>query len=114
MATRVKKTHTVNVNVRVKDLSIDQDDDGVNLEKEFVPEGAFTLSLDYPLSRNYIFTVKGPLTVKALCSMISTAYHKIYLQEDYYGVWGHTIDDLWIEELNINHETKTIEVFIGS
>ena len=72
--------------------------------------------IDYPLApdkaQKFQFTWKENRF--DLCRQICEAYHSIYEEKEKYGVWGHDIGDLVIEQLQIDTEKKTVELFIGS
>ena len=84
---------------------------------EILPEGTFTVTLDYPLDTKYKFPVKGPKTVEQLAKRVARAYEKIYESkesQDEWGVWGHDIDDLTICGFKVDLVKRKITVDIGS
>ena len=100
---------------RIKmDLRISSNIDSPFEGKEFLPKGEFKVILDYPLDKLYTFKVKGPLTAYDLALYIIKHYKKIYDQSEKYGVWGHDIDDLVVERLRVNLDTKIVAVDVGS
>jgi hypothetical protein len=66
-----------------------------------------TFHVDYPLSRpdrslaEYTFTRsrKNGWTLDNVVSAIRSIYRQIYKNAEKYGVWGHDISDLVIEEI---------------
>lgn len=53
-----------------------------------------------------------------LINEIVLAYRRIYEEEKEnpgkYGIWGHRIEDLWLEKATLDIETGNIELFVGS
>lgn len=94
-----------------------------------------TVKLDYPLTTPYEFKIYGATLVGEIVWLIAQAYVAIYEEElatatvaegfaapdslnrnktdGKYGIWGHGIEDLVVEEIAIN-DPYTISVFIGS
>ena len=96
-------------NLRIYDLMV------CALEKnEFVPNGEFTVVLTYPLEEKYEFKVWGSLTFYNLCVLVAKEYKKIYKKDMKYGVWGHRIEDLFIEKIKVNTDKNIINVYVGS
>lgn len=108
-------------------------EDGVAVS-DFKEPVSGTIVLDYPLTNPYKMAVDGVKTVGELMWLIGQAYLAVYETEDrtasmveawedpnivnrgksngYYGVWGHSMDELVLEEIEI--KDGKIEVFIGS
>lgn len=49
---------------------------------------------------------------------ITLAYRRIYEEEKEnpgkYGIWGHRIEDLWLERMILDIETGNVKLFVGS
>lgn len=81
------------------------------------PNKTYTLTIDYPLDKPAKFKIstgKNGLSFLSLLKRIGSLYKKVYENEDKYGVWGHVIDDLQLEGIDINHKKNTIDLYIGS
>lgn len=81
------------------------------------PNTTYSLEIDYPLGVPAIFEIKSGETgmgTNSLIGKICESYYKIYQNEEKYEIWGHCLGDLAIEGINVNHEKKTIELFVGS
>lgn len=89
-------------------------DDLINADEEFLPKGKFTATIDYPMSVEHTFTVEGPLSTIELAIRVAKEYNKVYCEPDKYGIWGHCIEDLVLEGMDIDLKKKTIEIFVGS
>ena len=79
----------------------------------------FDLVLDYPFggTREHHFPIKTGkkgMGLVALLGKIGKAYEKIYEDPDENDVFGHDIDDLQLEGIQVNHKTKKITLSIGS
>ena len=90
----------------------------------------------YPLSKEVLlrFQKEGGFTKRDLLKRIGEGYKKIYedeaeaspdpgtydnlynrrRSEGRYGIWGHYLEDLVIESMRYNSNTKTVQLFIGS
>lgn len=95
-------------------LSVAQLCEENTIADNFLPKGEFKVILDYPLGEDYVFTVKGPLSTYNLSVLIAQKYKEIYANPDKYSVWGHKMDDLYIEGLTVNLQKSTVEVDMGS
>lgn len=75
------------------------------------------VTINYPLKNPYTFTVKC-IVLNDLINEIVLAYRRIYEEEKEnpgkYGIWGHRIEDLWLEKATLDIETGNIELFVGS
>ena len=101
--------------------TIEEDQEDIQLP----PNETFVLTIDYPLSREALVEIetgeKG-LGSLGLLGRIAKAYKKIYEEEDgtseisigKYGIWGHDIEDLYIEYVIVDFEKKTIKLRMGS
>lgn len=73
--------------------------------------------INYPLTNKHIFTVKCN-TLNELINEIVLAYRRIYEEEKEnpgkYGIWGHRIEDLWLERMILDIETGNVKLFVGS
>jgi len=108
----MQKTRHSRLNLKVADLL-----DVKPVDQIFLTIGTFTVTLDYPLNKEYKFEVKGPLNAYDLCIHIVKEYQKIYKENEQggkWGIWGHSIDDLYIEGLRVNYEKKTVRIDMGS
>lgn len=84
----------------------------------FPEEISADLFLSYPLK----VVVKHSITFKSLYELITQirkAYKKIYKEEEKtskYGIWGHSIYDLFIEGISImeGKDKPIVRVYIGS
>jgi len=106
----MKGTRTVQTNYKVTDLLEEKKIKNTN----FLPEGKFTVRLDYPFTKECAFTISGPKTSKQLASAIARKYSEIYKNPGKWGIWGHGIDDLWIESLYVDLKELFITVEMGS
>lgn len=83
----------------------------------------YQLIIDYPLDKPAIYkihTSKTGMGMLALISKIGKLYEKTYEDEDAtedggrYGIWGHSIEDLCLEGITVDHKKKRITLSIGS
>ena len=76
--------------------------------------------IDYPLDPKKMQKVEFTWKENRfdLCRQICEAYHAIYEDDkkdpDKYGIWGHDIGDLVIEQIRVDAKNKKIELSIGS
>lgn len=72
---------------------------------------------DYPLKNPYTFTAKCSI-LHDLINEITLAYKGIYEEEKEnpgkYGIWGHRIEDLWLEKATLDIETGNVKILVGS
>lgn len=119
----MKKTQSITLFIPVTSLDAIWRGDSKKLPANKV----YQLIIDYPLSvpaRYKIKTGKKGMDILKLLTVIGKCYQKTYDVEDEtceseeeggcYGIWGHSIDDLCLEGISINHKTKKIKLFIGS
>lgn len=108
-----------------------------------IPEQNIYIAIDYPVRDTYTFhfvanTEKG-FTREFLIDCICTQYEKIYVEENAvckvssieermrkgglinrestngpYGIWGHDIEDLYLEGINYDANTQMVTLSIGS
>lgn len=75
------------------------------------------LVINYPFdwSHEFKLTRRGGWTMGQLITAIQDAYQKLYKTPVANGVWGHGINDLVIERINVHSDTeRTITLDIGS
>ena len=97
------------------------------------------VEFDYPLADSVMFDLVGPVTRMQLTDFICQTYHRIYEEENSatnpstieerqqhggllnreqtngpYGIWGHDIDDLWLEGIIYHSEQALVTLSIGS
>ena len=83
----------------------------------FLRRGKYTVIIDYPLDVEYKFVVSGPMTAYDVCVLVAKEYAKIYRSassQTKWGIWGHSIDDLTIGKLIVNHRKKVVTIEVGS
>ena len=75
------------------------------------------VTINYPLKNPYTFTVKC-IVLNDLINEIVLAYRRIYEEEKEnpgkYGIWGHRIEDLWLEKATLDIETGNVKILVGS
>lgn len=90
--------------------------DEIHTEREGLPATVRGL-IDYPLERPCLFTLnlgEEPWSVWEICCAFADQYARIYEQPEKYGVWGHDLTDLWIEQLLYFPEKQLIYPHVGS
>ncbi|MGL6096314.1 MAG: hypothetical protein ACRC7O_11025 [Fimbriiglobus sp.] len=93
-----------------------QDDDETSTESDGLPVTVRCL-LDYPLEVPVLFTIETgnePWDLWAICCAIADEYTRVYQTPEAYGIWGHDLTDLVIEELLYFPEERLIFPLIGS
>jgi hypothetical protein len=73
--------------------------------------------LDYPLEVPVLFTIEtrdGFWSVWDICIAIANQYARVYEQGSRYGVWGHDLTDLVIEDLLYYPDERLIHPHNGS
>jgi hypothetical protein len=110
----------IDVNVQVKELADFFDDfdkfSNSNLHAVLEKEYDFLeIELFYPLRKFLTIIVENPKKVSDILIPVALAYRDtIYASKDNeYGIWGHDIGDLWIEEVIIKDD-NTVDIYIGS
>ena len=107
-----------------------------NPDEIIISDEIITLRITYPLSVkvNYEREKKGGYSRKDLFEWIYQAYKKIYQEEEEevgdpgtyqmlhnrkesegrYGIWGHYMNDLYLEFIKYDPKTKIVHLAIGS
>ena len=105
------------VNIRICKYS---DDCAVSLfsnADDYLHNHTVDVVISYPLTNKHIFTVKCS-TLNELINEIVLAYKGIYEEEKEnpgkYGIWGHRIEDLWLEKATLDIETGNVKILVGS
>lgn len=107
------KLQTIHTDIRLTDCI----NMPVNQFKKLAANKDFELMLNYPLSKEFSFTIKTGkkgLDFQGLLKKIGQTYVKVYSNTKKYGVWGHGIEDLFIEAIHVDHEKNKIKVSMGS
>lgn len=109
----MKNKQKLNCDVRVTSIPYWKGEDIV------IPKNStYTLTVDYPFNKAGIFkfkTTKEPSGVIGLLQFIGKCYDKHYnnVEKDKNGYW-HGIEDLVIESILVDHQKKTIHLYVGS
>jgi hypothetical protein len=93
-----------------------QADDGFACEPEGLPLTVRGL-IDYPVEVPVLFQIetgRDPWSLWEICCAFADQYAKIYEQPKRYGVWGHDLNDLWIEGLVYYPKEQLIYPLMGS
>jgi len=94
-----------------------------------LPAREFNVLLDYPLSHRALITIKpfrtvskGPggkthqsderQTLGYVLWQLAQAYQRLYAEDEKWGIWGHSIDDLVFERVEMQDDV--IRVGVGS
>lgn len=84
----------------------------------FLPPGqCYQLTINYPLETQYnifIETTKNGMGLSQLLFEIGKAYKRIYESPKRYGVYGHSINDLYLEGIDVDHDKQIITLSVGS
>jgi len=81
------------------------------------PNIIYTLTISYPLDNPKTYQIKSGkngITFETLIEKICALYSEVYALPTLYGIWGHSINDLYIECISVNHKKKTIILGMGS
>jgi hypothetical protein len=73
--------------------------------------------IDYPLDKPVLFTIETgqePWSLWDVWTAFADQYGRIYEQPDRYGVWGHDMDDLWIERMFYYPDRRLVYPYVGS
>jgi hypothetical protein len=86
----------------------------VDGERKITRARKLTFVLDYPLAYDAVEvrSRKNGWTVADIVSVVQQIYRKIYKRPGYWGIWGHGISDLVIEQFEIKH--NNVRFHIGS
>lgn len=116
----IEKEHNMlpkGVQVRICDYS---NNSGIYISSEadyYLMNHTVNVTINYPLKNPYTFTVKCRI-LNELINEIVLAYRRIYEEEKEnpgkYGIWGHRIEDLWLERMILDIETGNVKLFVGS
>jgi hypothetical protein len=90
--------------------------DSLDIEKEGLPTTVRGL-IDYPLEVPCLFSIEvgnEPWSVWDICCEFADQYARIYEEPERFGVWGHDVTDLWIEQLLYYPEQQLIYPIMGS
>jgi hypothetical protein len=84
--------------------------------KEKINKKDIMIKFDYPISTPVImkFKSKDGFDLVKIINCIIEGYYKIYKDGDKYGIWGHSIDDLSIEEIRYCKDKNLITMCVGS
>lgn len=113
-----------------------------NQDEVVIPEGSIRINFDYPLDKGHVFEINSPagkgFTRGDLWEEIARRYQKIYLEEyqssylkpthftkrrgilnrettfGTYGIWGHDIHDLSLEEMIYSPTKECWELELAS
>lgn len=123
---KTPKRQSVPCNIQVETIL----DSSIRGDVFLRPNTEYKLTIDYPLSTPATVTIRSGrsgMGTNVLLDKICKAYLKIYESEDRflarygttdkespYGIWGHSISDLAIEGIDVNHVKKTIRLDVGS
>lgn len=105
------KSYQVNFSLGVGLEYGDSDGQSDSKTKVLSPNETYTLIIDYPLNKAYKKSFKSNsngTTLGDLVNFISKKYEEVYNNEEKYGVWGHDIDQLIIETINIDGDKITL------
>jgi hypothetical protein len=108
----------------------------LNYGYAFSPPIKGSIEISYPLKNPDVLNVENIKTTGELLWEIAQYYDKIYKEESetsgvknlfkdspilnreetfgVHGIYGHAIEDLFIEQINIDTETEIIQLFMGS
>jgi len=71
------------------------------------------VKITYPLGVDVYLKIKNCKTVGELLWDVSQAYIKIYKHPEKYRIWGHKMDDLYFERIEISRDGN-VELGMGS
>lgn len=108
----MKNTQTVKTNLKVEDIHYWGTGDF-----RLPANKVYTLVIDYPFEseRRYQIKTGGGMGLVNLFKHIGSAYNRTYADADKgnNGYW-HAVEDLYIEEIKVNHKKKLITLSVGS
>lgn len=114
-----------------------------NPKEIVIPQQKINIVFRYPFEKEFVFEFKANtsegFTKEYLIDCICNQYEKMYKEENEatpptsmeermkrgglvnrestegpYGIWGHDIEDLYLEGIEYNEKTNTVHLFIGS
>lgn len=91
-------------------------DNGVMIFSTELENKEVEVELMYPLKIKHSFTYSdnGAGDVTDLISKIVSEYKNVYSRPKEFGIWGHSIEDLVIENLRIDLSNNKILLYVGS
>lgn len=98
-------------------IPIKEHDIAKYLFKDLPPNQQYSLVIDYPLTNGASFKIntgKKGMSLTDLVRRIKKTYCKIYDGPNKYAIWGHRIEDLYLEKIIINHKKRTVMLEMGS
>lgn len=81
------------------------------------PNNIYQLYIDYLIREQVIFPIKVGkrwMSLSKLLVKIGLAYQNVYQNANHFGVYGHCIDDLYLEGIEVDHKKLTIKLTVGS
>jgi hypothetical protein len=107
-----------------------------DLDSIIITDENIFIEFKYPLSKEVLirYQKQGGFTKRDILKFVGEGYKKIYEEEEAsagdpgtydnlynrrrshgkYGIWGHHIEDLVVENLRYNPATKILQLFVGS
>jgi len=84
--------------------------------KTVISEEEVYIIFSYPLSSSikFHFKNKGGFSKLDLLRCVYIGYKRIYEKPNFYGVYGHDIDNLLLEEVKYYSKNNTIILSVGS
>jgi hypothetical protein len=115
-----KKTNKQSVNVHIP-VTMLTSNWGGNFEK-LPPNKTYELLIDYPLDNPAKFKIKTGkkgIVLTDLLALIGKFYEKVYETDDNdggetYGIYGHSIDDLNLGRIYVDHNKMLITLGVNS
>jgi len=107
--------NNIYVNIQISDIDDYWKSNG-NIGTCLLPNKIYTLIIDYPLDKPTIFDIKTGkkgISVINLIGKIGKLYRKVYAEEAD-KIWGHRIEDLCLEHIEIDNKKLTIKLGVGS
>jgi len=107
-------TITVDCDVRIAARG---DTEGTASALRLPPGRTYTMLVDYPFHRPYrheFKTGEAGMGFAALLDELRGVYKRIYAEPDRFGVWGHALDELWLERVTVDRQNATVALHVGS
>lgn len=105
------------VNIKIHKYSINCAVSLFSNAADYFKDHTVNITISYPLKNPYTFTAKCR-NLNDLINEITLAYKRIYKEEKEnpgkYGIWGHRIEDLWLEKATLDIETGNVKILVGS